>query len=72
MRKPDPRIYRLAIQQLDVEPGDCLYVEMSSSCELTGASAVGMQAVQLCIPAEKDAFRVDIEDWEGESHLFAE
>ena len=65
MRKPDPRIYRLAIQQLAVEPEDCLYIGDGSSCELTGASKMGMQAAQLYVSGEKDAYRVDTEDWEG-------
>lgn len=42
MKKPDPRIYRLATERLSVQPEDCLYVGDGASQELTGAAQVGM------------------------------
>jgi putative hydrolase of the HAD superfamily len=67
MQKPNPGIYHLAIKQLGVEARDCLYIGDGGSQELTGASSVGMQAVQLRSPAEDlaDAYVVDKEDWQG-------
>lgn len=65
LRKPDPRIYRLAIRQMAVDPAECLYVGDGSSHELTGALEVGLQPVQLYIASEKDAFRVEAESWKG-------
>jgi putative hydrolase of the HAD superfamily len=68
MKKPDPRIYQLATKELGVEANDCLYVGDGSSMELTGASRVGMQVVQLRAPGEDhpDVYRVDKEDWKGD------
>jgi putative hydrolase of the HAD superfamily len=65
IRKPDPRIYYIAVQQLGVRSQDCLYVGDGSSSELTGAVTAGMQAVQLYISGEKDAYRVDRDIWDG-------
>jgi putative hydrolase of the HAD superfamily len=65
LRKPDPRIYRLAIGQLAVDPAECLYVGDGASRELTGALEVGLRPIQLYIASEKDAFRVEKESWKG-------
>lgn len=69
MQKPDPRIYHLAVEQLAVEPKDCLYIGDGDSQELTGASKVGMQPVLLRLPSEDDTdvHRVDTERdvWDG-------
>jgi len=67
LTKPDPVIYRLATDQLEVAPGECLYVGDGSSRELTGAAAVGMDAVQIRVPGEDQvgAYRTDIDNWNG-------
>ena len=67
MKKPDAAIYQLACRRLDVEPSACLFVGDGGSRELTGASAVGMDAVLIRVPddAGDDAFRRDAEEWEG-------
>jgi putative hydrolase of the HAD superfamily len=65
LRKPDPRIYRLAVRQLSVEPAGCLYVGDGASHELAGALEAGMYPVWLYVASEKDAFRVDTEVWNG-------
>ena len=44
--KPDPEIYRRAMQALKVTPQECLYVGDGGSHELTGARDLGMQALQ--------------------------
>lgn len=44
--KPDPEIYRRAIQALDVTAEECLYVGDGGSHELQGARSLGMQAIQ--------------------------
>ena len=46
LRKPDPRIYRLAIDQLGVEPGETFFVGDGANDELAGAERIGMRAVQ--------------------------
>lgn len=67
LKKPDPRIYRLATEQLAVEPVNCLYVGDGSSQELTGASGVGMHPVLIRVPGEEDSnpYRINAEDWYG-------
>jgi putative hydrolase of the HAD superfamily len=66
VKKPDPRIYRIATDQLGVEPKTCLYVGDGSSRELTGAAQVGMHPVLLNLPEDNpDAHQIDREDWNG-------
>ena len=67
VKKPDPRIYHMALDKLKVKPEDCLYVGDGSSRELTGALKVGMHPVWLRIPEEinEDNFRIDQEEWDG-------
>jgi putative hydrolase of the HAD superfamily len=69
MRKPDPRIYQLALGKLGVKAQDSLYIGDGSSQELSGATAVGMTAVMLKIPGEQnsDVYRIGLEDWKGKS-----
>ena len=64
VKKPDPRIYFMALEQLAIEPQDCLYIGDGSSHELTGALKVGMHPVWIRIPNE-DKFRIDEEEWKG-------
>jgi putative hydrolase of the HAD superfamily len=67
IKKPDPRIYRLATDPLQVKPQDCLYVGDGSSQELTGARKAGMHSVMINDPDESvDAHYIDREnDWAG-------
>jgi putative hydrolase of the HAD superfamily len=67
IKKPDPRIYRIAMSRIGVTARDCLYVGDGSSHELTGARAVGMRPVMIRDPGESaDAHFIDREDWSGE------
>ena len=45
LRKPDPRIYRLCLDELGVEARDALFVGDGANDELAGAERVGMRAV---------------------------
>lgn len=65
LRKPDPRIYRLAHTALGVAPGDCLYVGDGGSGELTGAAAARLRPVQLRDEGWETGFRSDPDDWRG-------
>lgn len=68
VRKPDPTMYRLACERLDVPPADCLYVGDGGSGELTGASAFGMRAVLLADADWAHGHRYDTDtDWRGET-----
>lgn len=69
MTKPDPRIYLLACQGLQVEPRQCLYIGDGSSRELTGAAGVGMRAI-LIKGTHVDFAGIDRTDalsWSGEA-----
>jgi putative hydrolase of the HAD superfamily len=69
VQKPDPRIYQLALKQLAVKPGDCLYIGDGDDQELTGALQVGMHPVLIRNPDEdrSDVHRTDFEadEWDG-------
>jgi putative hydrolase of the HAD superfamily len=45
MRKPEPAIYRYAAEQLDVDPGECVFVDDLGS-NVKGAMGVGMVGVK--------------------------
>jgi putative hydrolase of the HAD superfamily len=47
LRKPDPRIYALALEQLDVPAVETMFVGDGANDELAGAERVGMTAVML-------------------------
>jgi putative hydrolase of the HAD superfamily len=47
LKKPDPRIYLLAAQQLNSNPRECLYVGNGGTDELAGARRAGMTSVLL-------------------------
>ena len=65
--KPDPRLYNLACERLNVSPGRCLYVGDGGSRELTGARSMGMQPVLIRVEYERyfDAHRPDAVEWTG-------
>jgi len=66
VKKPDPRIYKLACDRLGVQPHECIYVGDGGSCELSGAARVGMHPVLIRVPEEAgDAHRVNGEEWNG-------
>lgn len=67
IKKPDPRIYHIAMGQLGVRPPDCLYIGDGSSRELTGALEVGMYPVLIRAPDESDDthFIDREEEWRG-------
>ena len=53
LRKPDPRIYALALEQLDVPAVEAVFVGDGANDELAGAERVGMTSVMLEVPPEK-------------------
>ena len=62
--KPDPRIYHLALEKLQVKPGECLYVADGMEEELKAAAKVGMTPVRISFPHanKNDPY---LEDWHG-------
>jgi putative hydrolase of the HAD superfamily len=65
--KPDRRIYEMALDALNVTPDRCLYVGDGDSQELTGAAAVGMHPVMICVPYEDDTqpHLTNRQKWDG-------
>lgn len=66
-KKPDPRIYLMATDQLRVKTTECLYVGDGSSNELTGALKMGMHPVRIRDPKDldEDHFMEREDDWTG-------
>jgi putative hydrolase of the HAD superfamily len=60
LRKPDPEIYRLALDGLGVEPRDAVFVGDGANDELAGAERVGMKAVGVESPGGELP-----DDWAG-------
>ena len=46
MKKPDAEIFRRCLADLQVKPGECLYIGDGGSHELEAASQAGMHAMQ--------------------------
>ena len=67
IRKPDPQIYRLALDGLGVEGEDCIYVGDGDSNELTGAQEMGMYPVMISVDYEKDndLYVYNRQEWDG-------
>jgi putative hydrolase of the HAD superfamily len=51
--KPDPRMYRLALQQLGLPADRCAFVGDGGSRELTGATEVGLTAYRYRFPGDR-------------------
>jgi putative hydrolase of the HAD superfamily len=60
LRKPDPRIYRIALEQLGVDAQDAMFVGDGANDELAGAERVGMTAVGVESPTGELP-----DDWTG-------
>ena len=65
--KPDPRFYATVCERLDTQAERCLYVGDGAGRELTGAQAVGMEAVLICAPHEEEIVmaRDEARNWAG-------
>ena len=66
VKKPDHRIYSLALSALAVDPQHCIYVGDGGSDELAGASRVGMCSVLLRDPETyEEGHRLGAAAWDG-------
>jgi putative hydrolase of the HAD superfamily len=69
MKKPDPRIYKLAMDKLGTRSRECLYIGDGGCQELSGAFRVGIYAVLIDIldKSSNDMYRglTGAEKWEG-------
>lgn len=65
-RKPHPSLYRSVCGQLGVSPSQAVYVGDGGSCELTGATAAGIDAIRFVAQDSASALVYDAEpDWTG-------
>jgi putative hydrolase of the HAD superfamily len=64
LRKPDPRIYRLALDELGVDAGEAVFVGDGANDELAGAARVGMRAILIHRPGE-DPLWPEARAWRG-------
>ena len=66
MRKPNPRIYQITAERLEVRPEQCLFVGDGGSQELSGALSVGMQPVLTRPDADSTEQHLrNREQWDG-------
>jgi putative hydrolase of the HAD superfamily len=63
-RKPDPRIYEHALDQLGVDAAEAIFVGDGANDELAGAERVGMRAILIHRPGEETAWP-EVRDWPG-------
>ncbi len=64
MNKGDTRIFELAMDELAVQPEDCLYIADGMRNELANAVKVGLDAVRIHVPDEIDDNPLR-ENWDG-------
>jgi putative hydrolase of the HAD superfamily len=64
LRKPDPRIYRLALDELGVEPEEAVFVGDGANDELAGAERVGMEAILIHRAGEEPPWP-EVREWRG-------
>ena len=64
LRKPDPRIYRIACDQLGVAPEEAIFVGDGANDELAGAERVGLRAVLIHRNGEQPLWD-EVRDWQG-------
>ena len=62
--KPDPEIYRLALDELGIRPDEAMFVGDGANDELAGAERVGMQAVLIHAAGEEPHWD-EVRDWQG-------
>jgi putative hydrolase of the HAD superfamily len=62
--KPDPRIYRLALDQLRLAPAETVFVGDGANDELAGAERVGMRAILIHRPGADPSWP-ELQDWPG-------
>ena len=72
LRKPDPTIYRLALEELDVEPAEAMFVGDGANDELGGAQRAGMQAVLILRPEQDEPYWEEARGWQPRIHSIPE
>jgi putative hydrolase of the HAD superfamily len=67
LKKPDPRVYQIACERLNVAPKDCLYVADGENHELAAAAIVGMHPVLIRNSSRNNRNEVlrEAREWQG-------
>lgn len=65
--KPSPQVYQSACESLGASPSRSLFIGDGNNRELTGAKNVGMDAILICPPFDRDRImkREDPKEWRG-------
>lgn len=64
VRKPDPRIYGIACDELGVAPDEAFFVGDGANDELAGAQRAGLHAVLIHREGEQPPWN-EVRDWQG-------
>ncbi len=69
LKKPDPRIYRIACEHLGVTPERCLYIADGENHELAAAAKVGLHSVLLRNSSRDNGNELlrEAREWQGDS-----
>lgn len=69
LKKPDPRIYQLACERLNVTPALCLYLADGENHELAAAAKVGLRAVLLRNSQRDNGSELlrEAREWQGDA-----
>lgn len=69
LKKPDPRIYKLACDRLGVPPESCLYIADGENYELTAAGKVGLHPVLLRNSLRENGSELlrEAREWQGDT-----
>ena len=67
LKKPDPRVYQIACERLDVAPHDCLYIADGENHELKAAASFGMCSVLIRPKSQEPRgdLRQEAREWQG-------
>lgn len=67
LKKPDRRIYRLALDRLQLKAEECIYVGDGDSNELTGARETGLYPVMIQVEYDSETgdYLADRQEWDG-------
>jgi putative hydrolase of the HAD superfamily len=67
LKKPDPRIYRLACRRLGMDPEGCIYIADGENHELRAAAEVGIRPVLLRTPLRENRGELlrEAREWQG-------
>ena len=69
LKKPDPRIYKLACERLGVKPEKCLYIADGENHELAAAANAGLHSVLLRNSLRDNDHELlrEAREWQGDS-----